>query len=350
MELRLDGSWLPADLSENAFNGQVTVSTEGDPFAYITPDGTPRVVYRGNNNDIQELRLEGKWYDADLSANAFDGQVTVGALGNPSAYVDSSSIARVVYRGTDGDVQELRLQGKWWAADLTANASGSGPTVPAAGDPFGYVDSSGIARVVYRGTDNHVHELRLLDKWYDTDLSAIVINGPATDAAGNPFGYVDANGILRVVYQGTDGHIEEIRWDGAWYQADLSALVTNGPAPNAAGDPRAYVWDGILRVVYTGTDLNHDIYEIRYDGAWLLADLSADAFALNGSLTSPAAGDPFAYVDWSGTPRVVFTGQDRQIHEISWPGYWNWANLSNPVGIAPASVNAFFACDATEPW
>jgi len=43
-ELRLQGSWLQADLS--AISDVPAVTAAGDPFAYVTPDGVPRVVYR----------------------------------------------------------------------------------------------------------------------------------------------------------------------------------------------------------------------------------------------------------------------------------------------------------------
>jgi hypothetical protein len=77
---------------------------------------------------------------------------------------------------------------------------------PAAGDPMGYV-GGGAARVVYRGTDNHVHELALTDQWYHFDMTGVP---GAVPAAGDPMGYVDAGGTARVVYRGTDNHVHEL--------------------------------------------------------------------------------------------------------------------------------------------
>jgi hypothetical protein len=67
----------------------------------------------------------------------------------------------VVYRGGEGQIIELRLEGgSWKKGDLTELSSGP----PAAGDPVGYVtpvNAHSTPRVVYRGGDAHLHELRL---------------------------------------------------------------------------------------------------------------------------------------------------------------------------------------------
>ncbi|WP_204082657.1 hypothetical protein, partial [Asanoa ishikariensis] len=57
--------------------------------------------------------------------------------------------------------------GTWGDFDMT----GVPGAVPPAGDPMGYVDANGTARVVYQGTDNHLHELWLADKWYHFDMT-----------------------------------------------------------------------------------------------------------------------------------------------------------------------------------
>jgi hypothetical protein len=66
--------------------------------------------------------------------------------------------------------------------------------------------------VVYRGTDNHIHELSWdSNGWHHDDLS---VAAPAPDAAGDPTGYMfNALGTQHVVYRGTDNHIHELWWD-----------------------------------------------------------------------------------------------------------------------------------------
>ena len=63
----------------------------------------------------------------------------------------------MVYRGTDNHIHEL-----WW--DGTAGTTTTSPRPPARPPrrviPAGYMfDAQGTQHVVYRGTDNHIHEL-----------------------------------------------------------------------------------------------------------------------------------------------------------------------------------------------
>jgi hypothetical protein len=36
---------------------------------------------------------------------------------------------------------------------------------------MGYVDANGTARVIYRGTDNHIWEIALTDAWHPFDMN-----------------------------------------------------------------------------------------------------------------------------------------------------------------------------------
>ena len=153
-------------------------------------------------------------------------------------------IARVVYRGKDDHIHELRLQGGWMQTDLSAALVNRVPTVPVAGDPFAYVTPDFVPRVIYRGKDDHIHELRLQGGWMQADLSAMAANAaPAVPAAGNPYAYTTtSDSIPRVLYRGRDEHIHELRFQDGWIWTDLSAVVTNGaPAVAASGDPYGYI-------------------------------------------------------------------------------------------------------------
>ncbi len=129
-----------------------------------------------------------------------------------------------------------------------------GPPAPdAAGNPFAYVTLDGIPRIVYRGTDHHVHELRLQGSWIHADLSAIVSDGaPAPDAAGDPRAHVmTTDRIPRVIYRGSDDHIHELRLEGSWIHADLSAIVSDPPAPMTVSDPVYYEMPpGLVRIAF----------------------------------------------------------------------------------------------------
>jgi hypothetical protein len=67
-------------------------------------------------------------------------------------------------------------------------------------------------------------------------------------------GYVFAN-IQHVVFQGTDGHIHELRWSSdptpQWHDKDLSEKTG---APSAFSDPMGYVFANLQHVVFRGAD------------------------------------------------------------------------------------------------
>jgi hypothetical protein len=137
-----------------------------------------------------------------------------------------------MYRATDMHVHDLRLEGGHWIqADMLAIITNP-PSVAAAGNPFVYVSPDGISRVVYRGIDNDIHDLRLEGgHWIQADISAIVVNNPpAVAAAGNPFAYVSPDGLPRVVYRGVDRHIHDLRLEnGRWIKSDILAIIANPP-------------------------------------------------------------------------------------------------------------------------
>ncbi len=299
----------------------------GRPFGWsIELDGpTARVVYRGEDCHIHEV-CSGPgmpWTHADLAARTG----APAAAGDPMGYSTKFDMQalRVVYRGTDNHIHELlcNLRTSWSHGDLTATTPNARL---AAGDPMGYFTSfdGPAARVVYRGIDGHIHELwyRPGTSWSHGDLSALA---GAPPAAGDPMGYfTDFDGpAARVVYRGIDGHIHELwyRPGTSWSHGDLSALAG---APPAAGDPMGYFtdFDGpAARVVYRGID-GH-IHELWYrpGTSWSHGDLSALAGA------PPAAGDPMGYrTDVVGPAAcVVYRGLDGHIHELSYRPGASWS-------------------------
>jgi hypothetical protein len=288
--------WIKADLTQQA----AAPPAAGDPIAYVTHlegHDTARVIHSGPEAHIHELRLEsgGPWKGADLTDQAGGP----GCRDRPMAYLttfDSVQVARIVYLGTDSHIHELRLEpgARWKKADLTDLAGASG----ANGAPFGYVtpfDSGGTARVVYPGADGHIHELRLEpgQSWQKADLTD---QTGAPGARGAPFAYLtplNSQGTARVLYAGADGHIHELRLEqgGTWQAADLSAQAQG---PNAAGRPAAYLtrFSGAptARVLYRADD-GH-VHELRLEpgSSWKHADLT------DGANGEAASSDPVGYV------------------------------------------------------
>lgn len=322
-------SWKKGDLTD--LSG--ATRAQGRPFTYVTDGPIPRVLYWGQDAHIHELRLEGgSWRQADLIEQAGGPP---GAAGFPFAYVtrgNGSPIPRVIYRAEDNHVHELRLEGgSWKKADLAQQA---GWPLAAQGNPTaGATNMEGlyVARVVYRATDNHIHEIRLEEgSWKKADLSA---QAGAPDAAGDPFLYITGDGyaqVARIVYRRPDGHIEELRLEAgsSWQNADLSAMTA---APDAASDPFAYVPEGIPRIVFRDTD-GH-LQELRLeDGSWKKGDLTA----LSGA--SGAEGRPAAYVSDDRVPRVIHRGGNGRIIELRLEdGSWKKADLTDLSSAPPAA-------------
>ncbi|MFL5311174.1 MAG: hypothetical protein ACJ79H_12035 [Myxococcales bacterium] len=263
------GRWTHTDLTELAG----APPAAGDPFAYLTPfDKTARVLYRGGLlvGPVRELYLGpgGRWTQADLTQLA--GAPL--AAGTPSAYVTPDGTARVVYTAADRSIHELYLQagGRWTHADLTRLAGAP----PAAGDAYGYATPfDTTARVIYRGLSGAVHELYLAagGHWTHSDLTQLA---GAPVAAGDPFGYVTPfDSTARVLYRGglLMGPVHELYLapGGHWTHADLTQLAG---APPAAGNVFAYVtrFDDAARVLYREGLLEGPVHELSLQrgGRW----------------------------------------------------------------------------------
>jgi len=246
------------------------------PFAYVTPDNVTRVIYNNNSGggSIIELSLPqgGSWQQNNLTAIAGAdlplGSAPAGSA--PFAYVTPDGTARVLYRGpiyaqTDpaglySYIIELSLPpgGTWQQADLTDTTRGAPYPFST---PFAYVGPDGLARVVYTAlnadvlANGDIIELRLdADGWVYSDLT-VSVNPPAPTPASAPFAYVGPDDLARVVYTGSSGDIIELRLDpDGWVQSDLTVSVNSPPAPPAASAPFAYVTpDKVARVYYSSS-------------------------------------------------------------------------------------------------
>jgi hypothetical protein len=206
--------WKLRDLAKDA--GAPRAAGSPDAF-YWRGTRSQHVVYRGGDDNVHELFLEpnGKWSHANLS----DGAKAPRAAGDPCAYVEEkNSTEHVVYRTAEGDIIQLYAKYKgtdgWHQEDLTKEANAP----KAAGDPSGDRLRESTLRgivtqhVVYRGTDDAIHELFLggaENKWTHNDVSKAA--GTTPKAAGDPVYFVfAANRTQHVVFQTSEGGIYEL--------------------------------------------------------------------------------------------------------------------------------------------
>jgi tyrosinase len=187
------------------------------------------------------------------------------------------------------------------------------PPPRAASEPMGYVGD--VARVVYRGVDDHIHELYLTDQWHHFDMTGVP---GAVPAVGNPMGYFAQ--VPRVVYRGQDGRLHELAIypeTGGWGDFDMTGVP--GAVP-PAGDPMGYVAQ-VPRVVYRGQDGRlHELAIYPETGGWGDFDMTGVPGAV------PPAGDPIGYL--AQVPRVVYRSVDGHIHELAiYPETGGWGDF-----------------------
>ncbi len=132
----------------------------GDPVAYYTAhDDMNQVIYRGANKHVHELWWVG--VDAvrhrDLTLEAGDAPP---AASDPVAWFSSGARTKhVVYRSGNGHLHDLSRGdgGTLVLVDLTLEAVAP----PAADRPAGFsIEGPNSQHVVYRGTDGQIHEIR----------------------------------------------------------------------------------------------------------------------------------------------------------------------------------------------
>ena len=273
------------------------------------------------------LTVSAGWRHNDLTVAGGNAPL---AASDPSGYTWSvDKTEHAIYRGADNHIHELWFNGSWHHNDLTV-AAGNAPL--AAGDPSGYTWSvDKTEHVLYRGVDNHIHELWFNGSWHHNDLTAAAGNAPL--AASDPAGYTwDVDKTEHAVYRGVDNHIHELWFNGSWHHNDLT--VAAGNAPLAASDPCGYTWssDKTEHVIYRGAD-NH-IHELWFNGSWHHNDLTVAAG--NAPLS---ASHPSGYT-WSvdNTEHVLYRGNDGHIHELWFNGSWHHNDLTAAAGNAPLAA------------
>jgi Fungal fucose-specific lectin len=323
---------VPPTGEQFTFGCFVTKYTHVDPTGLVWPQ-VPRVIGLDGDGHVLEVSLPvgGTWSYGDLTVIA-DAPAATGAARGYVSWLDRTD--RVVFRTADGHIHEVSLPsgGVWTIGDLSALSGAP----DAAGDPFGYVAFfDHVPRVVYRGTDGHIHEISLPvgSGWVHGDLTTIA---GADLAAGDVTAYVtDVDSTVRVVYWTTNGDIGEISLvpGHSWTYGKLTQQVG---APAAVGDPMGYVnsFDETARVLYRTAAAHIQELSLPPGGQWATGDLTA----MSGA--TPAAGDPFGYSTvFDQTSRVLYRGTDDHVHEISLPPGRTWVtgDLTAQTGAPAAS-------------
>ncbi|MDQ4036775.1 MAG: hypothetical protein M3313_00105, partial [Actinomycetota bacterium] len=249
----------------------------GDPTAYYTAhNDVHQVTYRSSDGHIHEL-----WWGGADGVNHWD--LTAAAEGAPPAKNDSAAYysaetntKHVIYRSEDGHLNEI-----WWVpgpggvpAHIDLSVWALAPL--AADKPTAFaVEGTTRQHVVYRGTDNQMHEIR----WgSDPDERTLPRSEPAAVCWGPD--------RIDVFVRGTDDAIHHKYWDGsAWGPSVtewqfMGGVSTSPPAAVSWGPKR-------LDLFLVGTDsaLHH---KFGHGSAW--GPSVTDWWSMGGVCTSPPVG------------------------------------------------------------
>ena len=247
--------WIEATKSEDGsyrLSGSAesdTMGAESDPVGYsYSADNTQHVIFTGEDSRIHELWFKrGKGWSHAIPVNRSDIPAVVGA---PSGYtwaVDNTQ--HIVFRGNDNNIHELWFaRGLGWNYNNLTIASGV-PQANAITEPWGYVWAKDKTQhVIYRDRNFHIQELWFAQGhgWNHNDLT-VAANAP--ECRGRPMGYgwnhPGWHNLQKVIYRGKDNHIHELtfRKGQGWSWADLSKSMQDGTSiPLAASDPRGAVY------------------------------------------------------------------------------------------------------------
>ncbi|HYK20894.1 MAG TPA: FG-GAP-like repeat-containing protein [Pyrinomonadaceae bacterium] len=183
----------------------------GDPSPYVdTARRTNVVPYRGSDGHIHSLY----W---TTGAVGHDNLTSVAgsplAAGDPFGYYTAHNDShQIVYRAANGHLYELWCVGRnavtFW--DLSAISGAA----PAASDPVGYYSPvTNTKHIFYRSADGYLHEIFWTPgggKPMDRNLTLLA---QAPLAVGKPTAYfLAADASHHVVYRGTDNRLHELRW------------------------------------------------------------------------------------------------------------------------------------------
>jgi len=285
--------WGPAEVDLQPFHVILDPNAQLQGFTVYRTNGPGASTWLtfGSQGALSRARLAGSldspgvfWNDATSALTAAGKPVAGWVYTAPSAPAGESAPAawafgsgeHVVYRGASGRLYELYstdgAPNQW--RDLMAT---TGAPANAVGDPVAYVFGNS-QQVFYVGSDKHVHNLHWDGAWHHTDLTTSA-GAPANVATANVFG-VSAHPFWdtqHVFYRSTDQHLWELRWgrfDG-WSAADLTS--TAGVSASVSGRPVSYVLGNAQHVVFVGEDQH--LYDVWSEGAWRVTDILGAARA-----------------------------------------------------------------------
>jgi len=237
----------------------------------------------------------------------------------------------VNYVGTDNHIHELFYDNVWHHNDLTLLAAA--PSVAPGTHIDGYqTEFNQQQHVNFIGTDNHVHELYYAGAWKHNDLT-VLAGAPAAAPSSAIDGYETAfNQQQHVNYLDINGHVHELYYTNKWAHNDLTAIAGGNPAQSGSAlDGYATTFNNQQHINYL--DNNNHVNELYFDSSWHHNDLTALAGAPAAARGSAIDG---YQTDFNSQQHVNFLDGNGHVHELYYTNKWAHNDLTAITSATPA--------------
>lgn len=298
LALSTAGVWSKQDLT--TLTGTGAAVADSALAAMLDAAGNGRVFYIGSNQHVWQLKLStaSVWSSVGDMTSAAGSTKTV-ATGSSLVAIGpaAGSAIHVLYLDSTQHVNDLRRTvpdpGTWSSQDVTTltgvGSALSGSTLA------GMVDAAGIVRTFYVGTNQHVWQLKLdtTNVWADSGDTMVKAGITKTVAAGSSLVAVGpaVGSSVHLLYLDSMLHVNDLARTvlepATWSNRDVTSLTGVGAA--ASGSALAGMVDaaGNVRAFYTGT--NQHAWQLKLDTTNTWTD-SGDVMVKAGISKTLAAG------------------------------------------------------------
>ncbi len=316
--------WRHNPLTDNY--GAALADQFSDIAGYAFQGSTQHVDYRGGSPGVvNELYWDGDgWHARQLSQD----------IGAPQALTGPTGLAAgndqvIVYRAADSHPLFLWWDnGSWQHLDLTTKGAPLAFTeVTSYAAPPNGTETETTPHVIYVAVGSTLEAGPIFHVWRDSHGNWQVENvtlglAPLASNSGRPACYVDAAGLQRVYYIGSNGttsdglvHLLSRDLAGNWTHAPVSTL--GAPAADDSIPLAAYEFpaQGTQHVDYLAK--NGRLYDLWWDNrhGWQLEDL------LMAALAPTPRGGASSYIFTSQsvtTQHVDYTSEQHEVLELYW--------------------------------
>src|SRR5215813_3666610 len=302
-------------------SGTPPLAASGTPLtSVVDANGNSHTFYLGTNQHLWHLywNSSGGWQNQDLTAvTGGSGPAAGSAL---TSMVDANGTIRLYFLDANQHLHETYCCGSagWYDSDMVAvlgfGTAASGSSLASTGSGLG-----SLVHVYYQGANQHLYHMSYNPSgggWSNQDVTAVtgtwscscsVVNAPAAGSALTSV--VDSSGIARVYFLDSQQHINETYNRGSgWFNSDMMAFLSIGPAAaGSALSSTGAAQGSTVHVFYQGS--NQHLYRM-YLG-WANQDITA-----NTGSVAPAAGSSLtSLVDGNGLIRTYFVDANQHVHE-----------------------------------